>query len=275
MPSADLIDDLESGRLGLFVGSGFSRQLGLPTWWGLIEHMGVELGYDPDIFENLGQYMELAEFYEREVGNLDTLVAWMRKHWRDEPRDVKVSEVHRIIAQMKLPVIYTTNYDPWLEEAHRVHGVGYHRVVTGADFADAPPDTTEIVKFHGDLDVEDTLVVTQGHYFKRLQFEDALDLKLRADMLSYSLLFLGYSLSDINIRLMLHRLALIRSSLPKSARPLRSYVLQHQQNPVQRSILEQWNVEVLYLKDLDPGPGLVSFLQGLEKRDIASLLLNP
>jgi hypothetical protein len=267
-----LLSDRAAGRLGLFVGAGLSAQLGLPPWSGLIERMGDELGYERALFFTLGDYPELAEYYAQHKG-LSLLVEWLRKHWRDAPIDVSKSRAHEVVAKLQLPIIYTTNYDPWLERAHEAFGVPFRRVVVAEDIATVRDGETQIVKFHGDLDDPDTLVVTQSHYFERLQFESALDLKLRADMLRYSLLFVGYSLSDINIRLMLHRLALLRAGRTES--PMRSFIVLNRQNPVQREILSQWNVEVLYLKDLEPGTGLTAFLEGLDAGDVSSLLLHP
>jgi hypothetical protein len=274
VPAAGLIEDLAARRLGLFAGSGLSAQLGLPPWRGLIERMSGELGYDPDIFLSLGEYPELAEYYEQRMGGLGPLVDWMRANWCDAPLDLAGSAAHELIARLRFPVIYTTNYDPWLERAHALHGAGHVRVVSAADIAAPHDGVTQIVKLHGDLEHDRPLVVTQSHYFERLRFEDPLDIKLRSDMLRYSLLFVGYSLSDINIRLMLHRLALIRAGQPEAS-PLRSYVLLNRQNPVQLEVLRQWNVEVLYMKDIDPGSGLVSFLEGLAAGDVAPLLIDP
>ena len=65
---------------------------------------------------------------------------------------------------------------------------------------------TQIIKFHGDFDDDSSLVLTESSFFIALDFESPLDIKLRSDSLEKSLLFIGYSLSDINIRYMLYKL---------------------------------------------------------------------
>lgn len=65
---------------------------------------------------------------------------------------------------------------------------------------------TEIIKFHGDFDDDGSIVLTgmvftESSYFRRMSFENPLDLRLRSDSLARPLLFLGYSLHDMNMRL--------------------------------------------------------------------------
>ena len=47
--------------------------------------------------------------------------------------------------------------------------------------ATAPADATHIVKFHGTFDDDASLVLTESSYFDRLEFESAIDIKLRAN----------------------------------------------------------------------------------------------
>jgi len=62
------------------------------------------------------------------------------------------------------------------------------------------------LSLHGDFDDDSSLVLTESSYFERLSFESPLDIKLRYDSIGKSLLFIGYSLSDINIRYLLYKL---------------------------------------------------------------------
>src|SRR3954463_15916107 len=65
---------------------------------------------------------------------------------------------------------------------------------------------TQIVKFHGDFDDDGSLVITETDYFNRLAFDAPLDVKFRSDALGKTVLFIGYSMTDLNIRLLLHKL---------------------------------------------------------------------
>lgn len=50
----ELITSYRERNVILFVGAGVSKNLGLPTWSKLIDHIAKELGYDPN-----GTYLSL------------------------------------------------------------------------------------------------------------------------------------------------------------------------------------------------------------------------
>jgi hypothetical protein len=80
-------------------------------------------------------------------------------------------------------------------------------------------------------------VITETDYFDRLAFDSPLDVKLRSDALGKTVLFVGYSMSDMNIRLLLHRLWLTwhRSSYERDRPP--SFVFMAMANPMQEAVL--------------------------------------
>ena len=125
----------------------------------------------------------------------------MDHHWNVSDKVIKSSKIYEAIANLDFPLIYTTNYDHCLETALNCWGKKYKKIVDVDDLVNLDSDTTQIVKFHGDTISDESIVLTESSYFKRLDFESPLDIKLRSDMLGKSILFIGYSLSDINIRL--------------------------------------------------------------------------
>lgn len=92
-------------------------------------------------------------------------------------------------------------------------------------------DRTEVVKYHGDLRHEQTLVLTESQYYTRLEFESPMDLKFRSDLLGRSVLFMGYSFRDINIRVIWFRLMQMMQDVPMKDRPP-SYIVRLRANPV-------------------------------------------
>src|SRR4029077_3027047 len=121
--------------------------------------------------------------------------------------DVSTSEVHEAIVKAGFRKIYTTNFDRWIEHACKHWRIRYRKILTVNDLASKQDGSLEVVKFHGDFDDDKTLVLTETSYFERLDFEAPIDLMLRADVLRHPVLFIGYSLSDINVRSLSHRLA--------------------------------------------------------------------
>src|SRR5262249_11941150 len=100
--------------------------------------------------------------------------------------------------------------------------------------------------------------------FERLEFESALDIKLRADMLGKCLLFVGYSLSDINIRYMLYKLHKLRHKVRREVERIPSaFLATFSAGEVQRTLLAQWDVSVIELDPLDKAKSTADFLEAL------------
>jgi hypothetical protein len=258
-----LIEAVRSRRALLFVGAGVSQGLGLPTWSQLIDHMAIELGYDPAVFSQNGSFLELAEYYEAQKTSLGPLRSWMDRRWHENEARVDSSLVHQAIVDLNFPVIYTTNYDRWLEIAHERKKAPCTKIANVGDFTAIRDGVTQIVKLHGDFDADESLVLTETSYFERFAFESPLDIKLRADAIGRAILFIGYSLTDINIRYLLYKLhRLWADSSFAAARP-QSYIFLTRPNPVQETILARRGIVPVVADVDDPGTALRQFLEKL------------
>jgi hypothetical protein len=252
-----------TGKVLLFAGAGVSANLGLPNWSQLIARIAQELDYDPSVFGTYGGHLELAEFYKLKKGSIGALRSWMDREWHKPDVDIKSSEIHRLIAQGNFSRIYTTNYDRWLERAHEAYGKPFVKVTNVADLAKVNDSDRQIIKFHGDFDDDTSIVLDETSYFERLSLETPLDIKLRADVLGTSVLFIGYSISDPNMRLLFYRLTKMWSHPAfVSTRP-NSYLFSHRPNPVAEEILSRWGIRMIVPDDDDPKRALTSFLNDL------------
>lgn len=63
---------------------------------------------------------------------------------------VDSSEVHRLIVDLKFPIIYTTNYDRWLEISFARRAQRCVEIANVGDFPKIRDAATQIVKLHGD-----------------------------------------------------------------------------------------------------------------------------
>lgn len=259
-----LIQAVRHRQAILFVGAGVSRQLGLPSWGELIAEMANQLEYDPLVFERQGSgYLELAEFYKIKKISMGSLRSWMDRTWHANETLVDKCQIYRSIVGLKCPLIYTTNYDRWLEIAFARNNKEFVKIANVGDFTKMKDGVTQIVKLHGDLDDENSLVLTETSYFERLAFESPLDIKLRSDTLGKSILFIGYSLSDINIRYLLYKLHRLWSESEYAAVRPKSYIFLTRPNPIQEAILEQRGITPVVSEVDDEGTGLTMFVETL------------
>jgi hypothetical protein len=257
-----LVDAAVSRRLILFAGGGVSQNLGLPNFKALIAHIANEMGLAPERF-GVAEYAVVAEAYQVKEKQLGRLRSWMDRQWHPESVRIEDSELHNLIVELDFPVIYTTNYDRWLEKAFQARRKAFHKITNAADLTEAPEGATEIIKFHGDFEDDDSLVLTESSYFQRMQFETPLDLRLRSDSLGRPLLFVGYSLHDINTRYLLYRLQELWKNSPHADQRPNSYILMTEREEAQEIVLRSRGVVPITIANGDPGRATTQFLREL------------
>ncbi len=256
-----LVEAIAERRAILFAGAGLSMAVGLPSWSQLIEHMKTELELGPEADDT--SYQTLAEYYRLHLGSIGPLRSWMDRSWSISEGAVKRSRVHELIVELDFPIAYTTNYDNNLEVAYRLHGRDFVKIANAGDLVRCTGDRPQIVKFHGDFTDDASLVLAETDYFDRLSFDSPLDIKFRSDTLGRTILFVGYSMSDLNIRLLLHKLwRMWRDSGREKDRPP-SFVYAARPNAVRDAVLEQWGLGVLTNDEDGPEKGLIAFLERL------------
>lgn len=171
------------------------------------------------------------------------LRSWMNSAFHPPSINLSSSNVHCLITSLGFTQIYTTNYDRWLEIAFEVFSEQEVKVVRGViDLAPHSQANVKIVKFHGDLYKDDSIVLSQSSYFERFGFDHPLDIKLRSDTLGKTLLFIGYSLSDMNVLYLLYKLKRLWLSEPYQKFKPQSYVLDAKPNPIRQEIWRHLDV---------------------------------
>jgi hypothetical protein len=254
----------KDGRLVPFIGAGFSDPLDLPDWKNLVSEAAKKIGFEPDLFFLHGTYPQLLEyikeFYEQEwVEFLHNMAVQFDSQEVNEKR--KSSITHKAMSNLDLKSIYTTNYDSHIEKALEDVGKKPYVIATLDDFVrpiDKPIDC-QIIKFHGTLLRDETMVLTESQYFERMSLEEAVDQRLRSDILSNNFLFIGYSFSDPNIRYIWYRIHKLKI-LQKKLSLRRCYYITFGNEPVQSKLLENWNIHVISLDAENRSKSLFEFL---------------
>ena len=253
-PPVDLVNLLSRKRVIPFVGAGFSAGLGLPGWNDLLEKVATDvLGHsDEDVdyerlYKDAGEdFLRVAEYlYVRSGGNIGPLRHAMSSVLRtdDETTD---SSPHVELLNLGAPQVYTTNFDEMIEGTFYALEQPVEVVVLPKDVAIADARQTQVVKYHGDLRFDETLVVTESQYWSRLDFESPMDLKFRSDILGRSVLFMGYSFSDINIRVIWFKLMQMMRDVPEKDR-LPSYIVRLDPNPVLEALFAEVGLRTIVL----------------------------
>jgi hypothetical protein len=228
-----------------------------------MDHLAGELGFAPEIFKRSADNMVLAEYYALNKGPIGPLRGWMDREWHKDPDRIASSKVHDLITKLHFPIIYTTNYDRWIEFAFQATKAPFTKISNVGDIQKIRAGDTEIVKFHGDFDDDESIVLTESQYFARLSFEHPLDIKLRGDTLDKGILFIGYSLRDINMRYLLFKLQEIWTAYGGPQRRPKSYIFLARPNPVEEKVLQARGIMPIVAELDDEKEGLVDFLQNV------------
>ena len=265
-----LADLISQKKVMLFIGAGISRSLQMPLWSELLKSLVAD-EFDGDLFETYGDNMVLAEYIRKQYGN-EAVYQKMRNLFtihEDTQRELENSKIYQAILELGCPVIYTTNYDHLLESYYKMKRgeESYDRVVTIEDMGKVRAGATRIMKFHGDISDRDSIVLAESEYFGRMDFQNFMDVQLQADMLRYHVLFLGYSLSDINVKMLLYLAGKRRKGQGKCSKTsdMKNYIFTATPNQVQKAVFEDNQIITLWGENADKKAGTEEFLLQLSE----------
>ncbi len=247
-----LLQIVRERRLVPFVGAGFSIVAGFPGWFGLLQEISAEIAPTEDFNAVLkscsNDPLKVAEFLlVRSGGNIGPIRH--RMSLALQTPDPFISSAHIDLVNLQLPVLYTTNFDGLIEATYRQLGIPVETICNARDLALAYGRAAQVVKFHGDLRYDETLVLTESSFHSRLDLESPVDLKFRGDILGRSLLFIGYGFGDINVRAIWFRLTKLMRDIPLDDRPP-SYILRLSADPVLEALDRSVGLTTIVL---DPG----------------------
>lgn len=246
-----------SGRLMVFVGAGASMSVQWttngtvscgPSWGELVNKAADLLGVaNPALLRARGTDLQILEYFKAKYGNHQKLTNWFHTNMRPPDADLAKSRIHEELAAMeKCRLIYTTNYDDFIERSFGLRNRRCKVVVREADMAS--PEMTEVVKFHGDWDHPDAMVLSEADYQRRFAFEEPLDYRFRADILNRIVLFVGYSFTDANVAYLFHRVNLEHKSRPGLGSGQRAYVTVTEPSNFEKELFQRRGVGLIPLR---------------------------
>jgi hypothetical protein len=256
----ELYDVYSSGRLIPFVGAGVSMSVSWlehagattkrgPSWTELVDEAARKLGFsDPQLLRVRGTDLQILEYFKLKKSGFYPLTNWMFAEMRPSDSELKKSIIHQRLAELtNCGLFYTTNYDDFIERGLALHGRKSRRIAVESDMANdhASPGVCEVVKFHGDFDYPQHMVLSESDYEQRLTLETAMDYRLRADLLGKAVLFLGYSFRDSNVSYLFRRINVSFNKLPGSPTGRRAYITVADPSDFETELFRARNIEVI------------------------------
>lgn len=147
----------------------------------------------------------------------------------------------------KAKVIVTTNYDPFIENLLEEYSSKPSIFIGQKGFFDPSNDWGELFKIHGDVNDPESIVITDEDYKKYDSNSILISAKILVNMIESPIVFLGYSLSDRNVRKLLSDFA---SQLPsEDVRKTTNRIVIVDYDPDEENIVE----EMMRDQELDIG----------------------
>lgn len=257
-----------------FIGSGISRRyLNLMDWTGLLKEICQEIGYQYDGIEEEcgGDNEKIAhelEYYcfrkaeEKEIANKNRRVILREKIGKIVNRNDNIIETDtynkeyrdeiKALKQTRPAAIITTNYDTLLE---RIFDNGYQVHIGQEDIMIKNIEEGDIYKVHGCVTKPESIVITKEDYDNFFQNSKYLYSKLLTLFWEYPLIFMGYSISDRNIKDILTSIVEVMTEKQVKEFSERIWVLGYTENKdneeystKQIELLNGKNIEVNYFQ---------------------------
>jgi len=235
-----LIERFANGNGTVFVGAGISSSSGMPLWSELMAPLKTDLG--DGVYDHASN-QDIAELYETKYCRSE-LVRYLKKSL--ERVSFQLTKTHELIVRLPVKRIYTTNFDDLLEQASSRQGIRRNVISDASQVAFADTSALSIIKLHGDLNHESSLVIGSDDYYSYFTKNPSVSDLLKVELQTHTVLFLGYSFSDVNLGMILGRVAAHSGQV----RPL-LYSLQLRPKELATRALDRRGVKVIPV-DADP-----------------------
>lgn len=211
-------------KLIIFVGAGVSCNVAnMPSWNTLIQEMANSIKYSRcsickkkgkdcqqtckfvDTFST-DEYLKIPQYvYNRSKKLYHQVLSDNIPH--DPNIDAPLSNA---IIDLAPAHIITTNYDKLIENCRSIQKDNYEVIINDKDLLNAKKNKY-IIKMHGDIDNPDTIVLKEADYLEYTQKHVLIEMFIKSLLTDHTMLFLGYSLNDYNVKLIISWINYIRT----------------------------------------------------------------
>lgn len=189
---------MKQDKISVFIGAGVSRLVGYPTWNELVRCMVGELdGVEYKDSYSTDELLRIPQMYKDYYGEKQYLD--LVKNQFDGV--YSPNEVHDLILSMHPKHILTTNYDSLLEETAYRFGEHYSVIKSDMDVSETDAERY-LIKAHGDLD--GLFVLKEEDYLNYETNYVLVDKLIKSVFATTLVIFIGYSLNDYNIKLIMN-----------------------------------------------------------------------
>lgn len=211
----------------------------------------IQVKFDDSFFQGLISVdgLSLQEAQERRLSPFKVDLARKLKKY-DLKNNLDQIEFQEFISLLcKARIIVTTNYDTLVEDLIKKYANRDVQVYVGQKgLFDETMNWSEIYKIHGSVTLPESIVITKNDYAEYDKHSILISAKILSSMISSPIIFLGYSLTDRNVRKLLKDFS---SQLPeedtrKSANRILVIEFQANQEQIKEEIINDKSLNFTY-----------------------------
>lgn len=231
----NIISANNDNSLAIFVGAGISKcsetdRFKLPDWKELISSLKQDLN---NIDES--DFLKIAQLYYLAFGEH----SYHQKLKSFFPEFISPSEIHKIIFELNPHVVLTTNWDNILERTIEDNAYIFDVICSDTDLVKSSLQN-KLVKMHGDFK-NNNIVFKEDDYINYKFNFPLIENYVKSILSTHTILFLGYSYNDVNLKQILNWIKNHSSARP----PI--YLTTFENNPTQIRYLENHGITSILL----------------------------
>lgn len=265
----EFVKEMKEGNTAIFAGAGLSVSTGYFDWKKLLEPIAKKLQLD---IKDEHDLTALAQYFVDNRGGIrNELTKILSEEFNKT--GIVLSENHRILARLPIDVFWTTNYDDLIERA-LIESGKLPDVKRNQDnlSINIPKRDAIVYKMHGDVTDLASTVLTKHEYEDYNQKRELFSNAFKADFVSKTMLFIGFSFNDPNLDYLISRIRIIQQENKKAdyyfiKKSKNKKELNRQQ--IRAKSLERYGLHSLWISEY---PDITKILKEIERRFLRSTI---
>ena len=235
-----LQEDFVNNRVVPIVGAGFSKNAIAPEGVSILdwEGLGKKVAtYIPDYaYTNV---IDALSLFETQFSRTKLVELLARELYVN---NLKPGKTHRTFCDLYFDTICTTNFDFLIEQTLNEKRIPFSMVISEERLPISTCEKTKLIKLHGDFNHPEKMVITEYDYDTYIDRNKILSAYISNLFITRTLLFVGYSFDDGDIRTLWQ---IICSRLGRLNTP--AYVVLVNATPIEIARFERRNIKVINL----------------------------
>lgn len=196
---------LEESTAAIFAGAGLSKPAGYVDWKELLQDIAADLNLD---IKKESDLISLAQYHVNENGGQRGKINQVLIN--EFTRDLTITDNHKILSKLPIKTYWTTNYDTLIEDSLRNEGKRFDVKISKYNLSVTVPNIDSIIyKMHGDVSQPHEAVITKDDYESYNNNRQLFTTALQGDLVSKTMLFIGFSFDDPNLEYILSRIRVL------------------------------------------------------------------